>query len=112
MSGAPAGGGMSRYMLLLYAADGDEAERDRRWAEMPEWQELTERMRATAVLVSNAALRPVGSARTVRVRGGEMELTDGPLAVTKEILAGYYLVECTDLEAAMGLAAELPMARY
>jgi hypothetical protein len=103
---------MSRYMLLLYAADGDEAERDRRWAEMPEWDEVTESMRAAAALVSNAALRSVDSATTVRVRHGEMELTDGPFAVTKEILAGYYLVECADLDEALRLAARLPMARY
>jgi hypothetical protein len=103
---------MSRYMLLLYAADGDEAERDRRLAEMPEWDEVTESMRAAAALVSNAALRSVDSATTVRVRHGEMELTDGPFAVTKEILAGYYLVECADLDEALRLAARLPMARY
>jgi hypothetical protein len=103
---------MSRYMLLLYAADGDEAERDRRLAEMPEWDEVTESMRAAAALVSNAALRSVDSATTVRVRHGEMELTDGPFAVTKEILAGYYLVECADLDEALRMAARLPMARY
>jgi hypothetical protein len=103
---------MSKYMLLLYAADGDEAERDRRWAEMPEWDEVTQSMREAAVLVSNAALSSVDSATTVRVRHGEMELTDGPFAVTKEILAGYYLVECPDLDEALRLAARLPMARY
>ena len=103
---------MSRYMLLLYAADGDDAERDRRWAEMPEWNEVTESMREAAALVSNAALSSVDSATTVRVRHGEMELTDGPFAVTKEILAGYYLVECADLDEALRLAARLPMARY
>jgi hypothetical protein len=103
---------MSRYMLLLYAADGDEAERDRRWAEMPEWDEVTQKMRAAAVLVSNAALVSVDSATTVRVRHGETELTDGPFAVTKEILAGYYLVECADLDEALRWAARLPMSRY
>jgi hypothetical protein len=103
---------MSRYMLLLYAADGDAAERDRRWAEMPEWDEVTQSMREAAVLVSNAALSSVESATTVRVRHGEMEFTDGPFAVTKEILAGYYLVECPDLDEALRLAARLPMARY
>jgi hypothetical protein len=99
-------------MLLLYAADGDEAERDRRWAEMPEWDEVTQSMREAAALVSNAALSTVDSATTVRVRHGEIELTDGPFAVTKEILAGYYLVECPDLDEALRLAARLPMARY
>lgn len=103
---------MSRYMLLLYAADGDDAERDRRWAEMPEWDEVTQSMREAAALVSNAALSSVDSATTVRVRHGEMELTDGPFAVTKEILAGYYLVECADLDEALRMAARLPMARY
>ena len=41
------------------------------------------------------------SATTVRVRDGETEITDGPFAVTKEILAGYYLLDCADLDEAL-----------
>jgi len=103
---------MSQYLLLLYAPDGDEAEAARRWAEMPRWQEVTDDLRAAGVYLSNNALKPVDVATTVRVRGGERELVDGPFAVTKEILAGYYLLDCPNLDVALDAAARLPMAEY
>ena len=52
------------------------------------------------------------SATSVRVRGGETEITDGPFAVTKEVLAGYYILDCADLDEALKHAARLPMARW
>jgi hypothetical protein len=103
---------MTQYMLLLYAADGDAAEAARRWAEMRRWQAVTEELREAGVLLSNNALRPVDVATTVRVRNGETELVDGPFAVTKEILAGYYLLDCPNLDVALDAAARLPMAAY
>ena len=103
---------MTQYLLLLYAADGDEAEAARRWAEMPKWQAVTEELREAGVLVANNALHPVDVATTVRVRNGEPELVDGPFAVTKEILAGYYLLDCSNLDVALDAAARLPMAAY
>jgi hypothetical protein len=103
---------MTTYLLLLYAPDGDEAERQRRWAELPEWDEVTDGLRATAKLISNAALEPAELATTVRLRHGEVEVTDGPFAVTKELLAGFYLLDCVDLDDAMAQAVRLPMARY
>ena len=42
----------------------------------------------------------------------ETEITDGPFAVTKEVLAGYYVLECADLDEALKQAARLPMARW
>jgi hypothetical protein len=103
---------MTQYMLLLYAADGDAAEAARRWAEMRRWQAVTDELREAGVLLSNNALRPVDVATTVRVRNGETELIDGPFAVTKEILAGYYLLDCPNLDVALDAAARLPMAAY
>ena len=46
------------------------------------------------------------------MRDGETEITDGPFAVTKEVLAGYYVLECADLDEALRQAARLPMARW
>jgi hypothetical protein len=103
---------MTQYLLLLYAPDGDEAEAARRWAEMPRWQAVTEELREEGVLVANNALRPVDMATTVRVRNGEPEILDGPFAVTKEMLAGYYLLDCPNLDVALDAAARLPMAAY
>lgn len=103
---------MPRYMLLLYANEGDEAERAERWAQMPLWNQLTEGLREAGLLVDNAPLHPAGTATTVRVRGGRTELTDGPYAVTKEILVGYYLLECAELDEALKAAAALPTASF
>ena len=103
---------MATYMLLLYAEDGDEQTRAARWAELPEWDALTRELRERAVWIANGALHPVDSATTVRVRDGETTVTDGPFAVTKEILGGYYLVDCADLDEALAIAARIPMARY
>jgi hypothetical protein len=56
-------------------------------------------------------LHPATTATTVRVQDGEMLLTDGPFADTKEIFGGFYLVEARDLDAALELAARMPAAR-
>jgi hypothetical protein len=63
------------------------------------------------VLVKRGPLHSVATATTVRVRGDETELTDGPFAVTKEVLAGYYVLDCADLDEAIRHAARLPWAR-
>lgn len=103
---------MPQYMLLLYAPDTDEDDQAERWAQMPEWTRLTDSLRDAGLLVANAPLHPAEMATTVRVRDGETELTDGPFAVTKEILGGYYLLDCADLDEALRHAARLPTARY
>jgi hypothetical protein len=99
-------------MLLLYAPEVDEAERAERWAEMPLWDEVNASLQEAGVLVKHGPLHSVATATTVRVRGDETELTDGPFAVTKEVLAGYYLLDCADLDQAVGHASRLPWARY
>jgi hypothetical protein len=103
---------MSQYMLLLYAPEVDEAEGAEREAEYPVWRELNESLREAGLLVASGRLHDVPSATTVRVRDGDAEMTDGPFAVTKEILAGYYLLECGDLDEALRVAARVPLARY
>jgi hypothetical protein len=99
-------------MLLLYAPEVDEAERAERWAEMPLWDEVNAGLREAGVLVKNGPLHDVATATTVRVRGDETELTDGPFAVTKEVLVGYYVLDCAGLDQAVRYAARLPLARY
>jgi hypothetical protein len=100
------------YMLLLYAEEGDEAVEAERWAQLPEWLALTEQLRESGVLLGNGPLSATSMATTVRVRGGDTEITDGPFAVTKEVLGGYYLIRCEDLDQALQIAARLPTARY
>ena len=103
---------MSQYMLLVYEEEVDEAEQAEREKALPAMLELHRDLSEAGRLLTVRALRSVETATTVRVRGDETEITDGPFAVTKEVLAGYYLVECADLDDALALARRLPMARW
>ncbi len=68
-------------------------------------------LRASDSMVAAEALQPVHTATTVRVRDGKVSITDGPFAETKEQLAGFYLIEARDLDAALAIAAKIPPAR-
>jgi hypothetical protein len=103
---------MSRYMLLLYSDQADGEEEARRAAELPLFLELHASLREAGLLEAVQPLRGADSATSVRVREGQTELTDGPFAVTKESLVGYYILECADLDEALKQAARVPLARY
>jgi hypothetical protein len=103
---------MSQYMLLVYQEQVDEAEQAEREKEMPLFVELHRSLREAGLLVGVQRLHSVESATSVRVREGETEITDGPFAVTREILAGYYILECADLDEALRQAARVPVARW
>ncbi|MBB3591931.1 hypothetical protein FHX08_002275 [Rhizobium sp. BK529] len=62
-------------------------------------------------LIVAQALQPPQSAVTVRVRGGEMSVTDGPFIETKEALGGFILIEAKDLNDAIRVAAGIPLAK-
>ena len=101
---------MSRYMLLLYRGEQGPQSPAERAAEMPLWNELQESLRDAGLLIAGDPLHGVDTATTVRVRNDETEIVDGPFAVTKEFLAGYYLLECADLDEAVAVAAKIPAA--
>lgn len=103
---------MARYMLLLYRGEPSPQEREDRESETPLWIRFNESLRDAGLLLAGDALHPVDAATTVRVRNDETEILDGPFAVTKEYLAGYYLLECADLDEALKQAARVPLARY
>jgi hypothetical protein len=103
---------MSQYMLLVYQEEVDAAEQAEREREMPVFVEFFRSLREAGLLVGVQRLRSTESATSVRVRGGEAEITDGPFAVTKEVLAGYCILECADLDEALKQAARFPDARY
>jgi hypothetical protein len=60
--------------------------------------------------VLGSVLAPASAATTVRVRKGELLLTDGPFAETKEVIAGFDIIECADLDEAIEVARTHPMA--
>lgn len=68
-------------------------------------------LRSSGHYVAAEALRPVRDAVTVRVRNGLMSVIDGPFAETKEQLAGFYLIDATDLNEAVEIASRIPPAR-
>jgi hypothetical protein len=61
---------------------------------------------------TGSRLRPISDATTVRIRDGELLLSDGPFAETKEQVAGFDLLECADLDEALEVAAKHPMATW
>jgi hypothetical protein len=103
---------MPNYMLLFYASEADRAEAVRRDADLPEWMERIEELSGRGVVVANGRLHEADTATTVTVVDGETELTDGPFAVTKEMLGGFLLIDVPDLDEAVKIAASLPIARY
>ena len=103
---------MSQYMLLVYEEEVDSAAQAEREQVTPTLLELHASLREAGLLVGVQRLRSVESTTSVRVREGETEITDGPFAVTKEVLAGYYILDCADLDEALKQAARLPMAGW
>lgn len=99
-----------KYLCLVYA-------NEREFAASPESPKDTECAAYAGSLVDDArliagqALQPVATATTVRVRNGEVSVTDGPFAETKEQLAGFYMIEARDLNDAIRVAAGIPPAR-
>jgi hypothetical protein len=95
-----------KYLCLVYLEEEKlRAVPDR------ECQTCGDGLRASGVLVAAEALQPTDSATTVRVRHGKATITDGPFAETKEQLAGFYLIEATDLDEALDVASKIPPAR-
>jgi hypothetical protein len=95
-------------MMLVYTKESDGATRDemsevaaRHWAVMDE-------ARRRGVYCAADPLKPVSTATTVRAQNGKVLVTDGPFAETKEQLAGYYILDCKDLDEALEWAAKIP----
>ena len=99
-----------RYMLLIYAdpaAYGAMTEEDGARM-MGEYFAFTQSIVESGEFLAGDPLQGADTATTVRVRGGSRTVTDGPFAETKEVLGGYYLVDCADLDRALELAARIP----
>ena len=103
---------MSQYMLLVYEEEVDPAVQAEREKVTPMLVELHRSLREAGLLVGVQRLHSTQSATSVRVRDAQTEIIDGPFAVTKEVLAGYYVLECADLDEALRHAARLPMAPW
>lgn len=100
-----------RYMMLVYSMEGpdglvpEEAERIRAGH-----ARVMEEAGGKGVLIGAEPLAPTSTATTVRMNNGTAMVTDGPFAETKEHLAGYYIMECENLDEAIEWAAKIPTA--
>jgi hypothetical protein len=65
---------------------------------------------AAGIRLDGDQLRPPHDATTVRVRGGDVLIADGPFAETKEVIIGYDVIDCKDLDEAIAIAAKHPVA--
>ena len=101
-----------RYMMLIYTTEGDRS------ATPPEEVQtikeghaaVMDETRKKGMLVAVNGLGRTTTATTVRVENGKILATDGPFAETKEQLAGYYVLDCEDLNEAIAWAARIPTA--
>ncbi len=97
-----------RYMLLIYTNENETltpAQRRQIWeGHKASMEEAAQR----GFLRGAEPLALTSTATTVRVRNGKTMLTDGPFAETKEQLAGYYLLECDNLDQVIEIAAKIP----
>jgi hypothetical protein len=98
-----------KYALLIFTAPGsyEALSEDEQRGVHGEYMAINE----VPGIIGGEQLQPVETATTVRVRGGQTLTTDGPFADTKEIFAGFYLLEAADLDTAIEVAATIPAAR-
>ena len=87
-------------------SDGENSEEER---ELREWDE---EMEARGIFVGGGVLKAPRASTTLRVRDGELLVTDGPFAEAKEQIAGYSVLECADLDQAIEVASRHPTARF
>ena len=101
-----------KYMMLVCADESGELSPEEGAQIGPATDAWVEDLTRRGIRLDGGALRPVSDATTVSVRGGEVLLADGPFAETKEQIAGFYIIECEDLDEAVEIAARNPGARY
>jgi hypothetical protein len=101
-----------RYALLVAVEERDDLSADDAARQYAEFMAFQEEMEARGVLVARERLRPSSSATTVRVRDEGLVVADGPFAETKEQIAGFYIIECADLDEAIEIASRNPGARH
>ena len=103
-----------QYLCLIYDDEnvwqGMSPDESKKY--MGEYMTFTQGIRDSGHFRAGDALQPTRTATTVRVRDGKTLTTDGPFAETHEQLGGYFLLECKDLDEALGWAAKIPTAKY
>jgi hypothetical protein len=100
-----------KYIMLVCRDPSIELTPEQRMTIGPEVEAWVQEMDRRGVRVQGQQLSGVQDATTIRVRGGEVLIVDGPFAETKELIAGFDILDCVDLDEAMEVAAKHPVAR-
>ena len=103
-----------KYMLLLrHSPDAGPAEGTPEFdAEMASWGAVMGEMGSAGVMIAAQGLDTEATATTVRTRGGEDLVTDGPFAETKEAFFSYIVIDVADLDEALSWAKRMPNVTY
>ncbi|UBU17836.1 YciI family protein [Nonomuraea gerenzanensis] len=96
-----------KYMMFVCT----DAQPDTDRSDLPDIEAWVAQNDAQGRRLRGAELAPESVATTVRVRAGELILSDGPFAETKEVIVGFDLLECENLDEAIEVARAHPMAR-
>lgn len=103
-----------KYLCLIYIEEKkiDAIPKSEYDALLAEAIAYTDELRQSGHLIASEALQRVEAATTVRHRNGNISMTDGPFAETKEQLGGFLLIEARDLNEALRLTAKFPPGRF
>jgi hypothetical protein len=103
-----------QYLLMIYSEENgwNEMSDSERQQGVAAYHAYTESLKKAGVWVGSNRLQPSGTATTVRLVDGKPQVLDGPYSDSKEQLAGYYLIEAADLDAAIAWASRCPGAGH
>jgi hypothetical protein len=103
-----------QYLLLVYIDPAllEKVPPERFNSEMRQCLQHADELQQQGTLKAFQQLESPATAKAVRVREGKTRIVDGPFAETKEVLAGFNLVEADSMEAALRLAQQFPWSRY
>ena len=101
-----------KYMLFTYRDPNVTLEPEQRAAIPAAVEAWCEEMDGRGVRLGGHVLAPLTEARTIRIRGGELTVDDGPIAEDNFQIAGFNLLECADLDEAVEVASMNPGASF
>jgi hypothetical protein len=97
-----------RYMMLVYTKEQEGVSREQLMEVAAAHHSVMDEAKRRGIYIAADPLQPTATATTVRTQQGKPVVIDGPFAETKEQLAGYYILECKDLDEALEWAAKIP----
>ena len=100
-----------KYMLLIYGDENALSEGETQDCYQKSTQ-LCHDLEAKGQFLGASPLQRTSMATSVRIRNGKRQITDGPFAETHEQLGGFYLIDAKDLDDAINIAAQVPVAQW